>query len=299
MRAPQIAVHEHARRKCPHPAGVRPTVAVEQTLVILGRSARHEPLAGRDHEVRQLLAGEALFEHHARAGVAEGALDHRRAHRRLRGREVGGDHHALAGGEPVGFHHHGPAQSARREGAHRGVGRVAHDKRRRRHAVALHDALGERLARLELRGRLGRSEDRASGLRRNRSATPAASGASGPMTVRSAPSAAASASTASGSVASTGATGTSRAMPGLPGAQTTDVPGSEAICTASACSRAPPPTTRTFMRLSAVFAVTCRKDAQSCAPVCLGRRRGKPCDSLAYSPPGLDRSQGNANHGRR
>src|SRR5450755_43540 len=78
------------------------------------------------------------------------------------------------------------------------------------------------------------------------SATPATRGASGPTTTRAAPTSRARATTASPSRASTSRTATSRAMPALPGAHTTSgVLGERASACTRACSRAPPPMTRT------------------------------------------------------
>ena len=84
---------------------------------------------------------------------------------------------------------------------------------------------------------------------RSASATPDTSGTSGPITTRSIASARASASKPSASCACTGWHGPSPAIPGLPGAACSSV--SRGLCAsfqASACSRPPDPTTRTFTR---------------------------------------------------
>ncbi len=84
---------------------------------------------------------------------------------------------------------------------------------------------------------------------RRTSATPATSGTSGPMTTRSTSRVSASASRPSPSSARTGWQWPRAAMPGLPGAAWSSV--SRVLCAsrqASACSRAPEPTTSTFTR---------------------------------------------------
>ena len=86
---------------------------------------------------------------------------------------------------------------------------------------------------------------------RNRSATPATRGASGPITARSASTVSARLSSPSPSSARTGWQRPRLAMPGLPGAACSSV--SAGLCAsrhASACSRAPEPTTSTFTRAS-------------------------------------------------
>ena len=83
---------------------------------------------------------------------------------------------------------------------------------------------------------------------RKTSARPRSRAASGPTTVRSMPSRPASASMACGSRGSTGKHWAIEAIPEFPGAQTTrDTSGSRASRQVKACSRPPPPTTRTFM----------------------------------------------------
>ena len=81
---------------------------------------------------------------------------------------------------------------------------------------------------------------------RTASAAPATSGTSGPITTRSARTSPASAATAAGSPTASGRCSATIAVPALPGAQTSAVTaGSAASARHSACSRAPPPTTRT------------------------------------------------------
>src|SRR3989442_1100445 len=87
----------------------------------------------------------------------------------------------------------------------------------------------------------------------SRSASPATSGTSGPITVRSTRSRLANATSSSCESTLMSTHDAWRAIPGLPGAaNTVSTSGLWAIFQASACSRPPPPTSRTFMVASAV-----------------------------------------------
>ena len=78
------------------------------------------------------------------------------------------------------------------------------------------------------------------------SASPATSGASGPATTSSTPAAAAARARPSTSPAPTSSTPASRRIPGLPGAHSTSGRcGERTSARTIACSRPPPPTTRT------------------------------------------------------
>ncbi len=97
-----------------HAAGVRALVVVEDALVVLRRHQRNHALAVAHHQERQLLALQALFEHHARAGLAQhlaaqhlfgGAL---RLFLRLR------DDDALARGQTVGLDDDGRVKQLQR-----------------------------------------------------------------------------------------------------------------------------------------------------------------------------------------
>ena len=158
-----------------------------------------------------------------------------------------GDDHSLAGGEAVRLQHGGVGGAV-----HLGLRLLVRgelDPGRGRHARLAHQLLRERLAALDPRGR-GRAGRTPAGPRASSaSTTPATSGASGPTTVRSAL-----------LLRSPGArsrrrprprrrsTRASAAMPALPGAHSTS--GARGLrCSARtiACSRPPPPTTRTFI----------------------------------------------------
>src|SRR5664280_1260231 len=80
------------------------------------------------------------------------------------------------------------------------------------------------------------------------SAAPLTSGTSGPITTRSTAAFAARPTTAAGAATSSGRVSARVAVPALPGAQTSaSTAGSRRSARQSACSRAPEPTTRTFM----------------------------------------------------
>jgi hypothetical protein len=127
--------------------------------VILGRNERLIPLAVGQHEVGDLGSLETFLEDDPGTGVAECALEHRRAHRVLRRLPILGDHDALPGGEAVRLDDHCWAE---RIGAHELQGfisRVADAVSRGRHRMARHELLGERLARLQLCRGSGRAEE--------------------------------------------------------------------------------------------------------------------------------------------
>ena len=72
-----------ARRERAHAAGVGPAVVVEDPLVILRGHERHGMLAVGDDEERDFGPVEPLLEHDACARIAERAIDHHGADRRL------------------------------------------------------------------------------------------------------------------------------------------------------------------------------------------------------------------------
>ena len=83
-----------------HAAGVRPLVAVEQTLVVLRRGEGDGPRPVAQGEERGFLAEEHVLDHHGMAGGAEGAGEHG-GERRLGLRQRLGDDDSLPGGEAV------------------------------------------------------------------------------------------------------------------------------------------------------------------------------------------------------
>ena len=117
--------------------------------------------------------------------------------------------------------------------------------RRRRHAGLLHQLLRERLASLDARG-LGARPEGPRPSASSASTSPATSGASGPTTARPARCSAARRTRPSTSSAATSRQRASCAMPALPGAQSiSGTPRAPASARTIACSRPPPPTTRT------------------------------------------------------
>ena len=119
---------------------------------------RHVVHAVGDDEERNLGTGEQFFEHDARSGVAKGLVDHRRFNRGFRGLAIGGHDHAFAGGQAVGLDDERVAELAGANRLERGLGGGADAVARGRHVVPLHEILGERLARLELRRALRGTE---------------------------------------------------------------------------------------------------------------------------------------------
>ena len=92
----------------PHAAGVWPLVAVIGALVVLGASHEQHIRPVHQRKQRCLRSGDPFFDKKGRTGIAEPAVQH------LRGGVLGlgggiGDDDALAGGQPVGLDHAGPA----------------------------------------------------------------------------------------------------------------------------------------------------------------------------------------------
>ena len=136
-----------------HAAGVGALVAVEDALEVLGglQGVDGRPVGlvpAAQGEERHLRPVEELLDDHALAlrGVLDGGV------------AVGGDDHALAGGQAVVLDDVGRAVGVE-GGLHLDRGR-AHHRRGGRDAGGLHDLLGERLGALELRSGARRTEDR-------------------------------------------------------------------------------------------------------------------------------------------
>ena len=121
------------------------------------------------------------------------------------------------------------------------------------------------------------------------SATPTESGASGPTTTSSTDAARATPTTASGSSGSTGTQRTrgSAAIAALPGATTTSLPpGSCASFHARACSRPPPPSTRTRVGWWRLTGASCPSSGGLHGPV--AHRPPRPLDGLGPLRPDGD-----------
>jgi hypothetical protein len=208
-----------------------------------------EPASGRDrravgqrHE-RELLALEQLLDDDAAAGVAEDARPHHLVERVERLGLGPADEDALPCREAVGLHH------ARRAGALHvgGCLGVVRERAERggRHAEPCEQVLRERLRAFELRAG-GRGPERAQALVAEAVDDPSVSGFSGPTTVRSIARSFAKRARPARSSAAIGTHSATSAMPALPGAQNTaSTCGLLPNRHASACSRPPPPTTRT------------------------------------------------------
>ena len=229
-----------------HAAGVGAGVAFADALVVLRGGDLDGVGAVAEGEEGELFAGEELFEDDlGLLGAEQSAGEHLGGC--LFGFEVGvADDDALACGEAVGFDDDGDGEAAELfadlfERGAEGVGRSGD-------VVALHEFFGEGLAGLELRGVLGGAEDAVAAFWSS-STMPRESGSSGPTTVRAGCSMATTSSIAWRLPASTGMQRASWAMPPLPGAQRTSVTcGDLRSAQTSACSRPPPPITRTFIR---------------------------------------------------
>ncbi len=140
-----------------HAAGVRAGVPVAHALVILGAAeGDNRGAIGKGEEAR-LLALHEFLDHHLRACPAEGAAEH--VGERFLGISEGfGDHHALAGREPIGLEHKGRGKAGeggagllKAGGAHVAGGRDAR---------TLAQVLGEALGAFQLGGGLRGAEHR-------------------------------------------------------------------------------------------------------------------------------------------
>lgn len=148
--APSL-VEPRQRRVGAHATGVRPEVAVAQTLVVLRGGERPDVVPVAEEEQRHFFAVEELLDHDVSVLQPVGRVVER-------GLTVLGHQDALAGGQSVGLDDVGGAEVVEcrrgfvhRAGVHRASGRDARFG---------HDPLGERLGALELRGGLARTEDR-------------------------------------------------------------------------------------------------------------------------------------------
>ena len=181
------------------------------------------------------LAHRVVDEHRVDRGVGFGA--------RLR------DDHALARREPVGLDHDRRAALGDVGVRRARVGERA--VRRGRHAVALHERLGEVLRAFELRRGARRAEDRRGPLRETRRRCRRPAAPRGRRRSARSRICCAKATSSAMSVIATLTSASSRAVPALPGATYTRATrGLCAIFHASACSLPPPPMTRMFMARS-------------------------------------------------
>ena len=237
---------ERRRGERSHAARVRAVIAVDQPLeVARGKEAADARAVGQE-EQRGLLSREELFDEERPPRRAEDAVLEAQPGERSRLAFARRDHHALAGGQAVGLEHAGVAEGRRRR--ERGVSELT----TRNGAVAMPCRAMNSLANallLSSRAAACVGPNAAMPSADSASTRPSASGASGPTTTRSAASACASATCARTSLVPAAWQRATRAMPGLPGAAWTSWP-KEAQRHASACSRAPEPTTR--MRMSGV-----------------------------------------------
>src|SRR5439155_5062393 len=152
-------VDERTWRERTHATGVRPTILVEDALVILRRADRNRARAVRNAEERHFRSLQALFDHQTIARGAELPIAHRVDNRALRRGAIVGDDDAFAGRQAVGLEHDRQAEFSAAQRRERGVRRLARAEARGRHRVARHERFRERLARLEARRRGARPEE--------------------------------------------------------------------------------------------------------------------------------------------
>ena len=224
-----------------HAAGVRPLVAVEDALVVLGGRHRQRGLAVAQGQQRQLLALEVLL--HDDAALAEAAGHEELVQRGSRLGLVGGDDDALARGEAVELQDDRVALDRGHpvghgvDGPPRGGG----------HAGGLHDLLGEGLGALE--DARPPASDRRRPVRARAARRPARRPAAPRGRRRSGrrPRARRARRAPRRRRRRRRTARASAAMPGLPGAHRTSGRwGERSRARTIACSRPPPPTTRTF-----------------------------------------------------
>ena len=140
-----------------HAARVRPTIALEQALVILRRYERNEPLAICDREQRRFFAVHELLDEQLAAGNAKRAVDEHRVNRAVRFIECFTNDDAFPGGETGRLDHDRRPELAR--GTAGVVDICAGERARRRHIRVEHELLRERLGGLDLRCLTSRTED--------------------------------------------------------------------------------------------------------------------------------------------
>ena len=126
--------------------------------MILGRTERQRACAVAQHEKRRFAADEQLFDDDAVAGMAEPLVGHHAVHFRFGVAQVRRNDDAFAGSQAVGLEHDRERELAALEDRDRLRCRIARSVSRGRHVVAVHELLGEDLARLEPGGALHRSE---------------------------------------------------------------------------------------------------------------------------------------------
>ena len=140
-----------------HTTGIRPLIAVKDTLVILTGRQRQDVLAVNHDDEAGFLAIEELLDHDAGAGVTQLVAGQHVVDGGMRFFQVHGDDHPLAGGQTVSLDDDGRPLGidvsmrcgSIGEGLEFGRGDV----------VPGHEALGEILGRLQLRCFLGRAKN--------------------------------------------------------------------------------------------------------------------------------------------
>ena len=181
-RALQLVVDERQRGVGAHATGVRPGVAVTDTLEVLCERERHHGAAVDQRERRDLGPVEQLLDDHGRARFTERTVLEALTERLVGGRPVEGHRHALACREAVGLHDSAPTQIVDVRAG--GVDLRERRSARGGDAAIEHHALREGFRPFQPGG-IGVGPKTGMPRARSRSARPATSGASGPITTRS------------------------------------------------------------------------------------------------------------------
>ena len=155
----ELGVEERTGPERTHAAGVRPGVAVEDALVILGRRERQTAPAVGDGEEGDLRTRQALLDDDGRAGVPEATGHHRLAHGGFRGSPIRRHRDSLAGRESVGLDDDREPEPISADRIERLPLVRAHLEPGGRNAMTRHEGLGEGFARFERRRGPRRSEE--------------------------------------------------------------------------------------------------------------------------------------------
>ena len=149
--------HYRSRSIGAHAAGIGPFVPVVHPLVVLGCNHGHHDLAVGKGQKGRFFPIHKLFQHHPGAGFSEFMVGHHvvnGSHGFFFGH---GNHHALAGRQPVRLHHNG-----RTLFFHKSLSRgniSAHLKGCRGDVIFLHQVFGKGFGSFQFRRRLVRPED--------------------------------------------------------------------------------------------------------------------------------------------
>ena len=145
---PHVLIDNVSRSICTHASGIRPHIAIANSLMIPRRHQRGNSFAVAQHEKGKFVACQEFFQHHPRARLA-----HHLPAQHFRGRAgrlffTRRNHHAFARGQPVRLHHH-RSMKQRQSRLHL-CDRIANRIRRRGNLMPLQKFLRETLAAFQL-----------------------------------------------------------------------------------------------------------------------------------------------------